>query len=213
MDRFWLTRLALVKAALEGNGFSAHIAEDGDAACRLVEDLILPAAAPASMSWGGSTTMVSLGLYDRLRTRQDVHIIDTFDKTASREEILERRRHALLVDLFITGSNAVTEDGSLVNLDMIGNRVAALAYGPRRVIVLAGRNKIVSGLSQAMERIKTIAAPANTMRLDKKTPCAITGRCQDCKSQDRICNVWTITEKSFPKGRIAVVLINQELGF
>ncbi|MEG6551510.1 lactate utilization protein [Desulfocurvibacter africanus] len=213
MDRFWFTRLALVKAALEGNGFIAHIAEDGDAACRLMEDLILPAAAPASMSWGGSTTVVSLGLYNRLKDRQDVQIIDTFDKTASREEILERRRHALLVDLFITGSNAVTEDGSLVNLDMIGNRVAALAYGPRQVVVLVGRNKIVSGLSQAMERIKTIAAPANTMRLDKKTPCAVTGRCQDCKSQDRICHVWTITEKSFPKGRITVVLINQELGF
>ncbi len=211
MDRFWLTRLARVKAALEDNGFSAHVAEDGDAARRLVEKLI-EETRPASISWGGSETVVSLGLYDPLKARRDVRIIDTFDKTAPREEILERRRQALLADLFITGSNAVTEDGWLVNLDMIGNRVAALVYGPRSVVVLAGRNKIVSGLEQARDRIKTVAAPANAMRLDKKTPCAATGRCQACKSQDRICNVWTITEKSYPKGRITVVMINRDMG-
>lgn len=114
--------------------------------------------------------------------------------------------------MFITGSNAVTEDGTLVNLDMTGSRVAALADGPRHVVVLVGRNKIVAGLPQAMERIKSIAAPANAMRLDKKTPCAATGCCQDGKSPERSCNAWTITERYFPKGRITVVLINQDSG-
>ncbi len=212
VDIYWRKRLVKVKEALEGNGFTVCLAEDGDAACRIVEQDILPAA-PASMSWGGSATVVGIGLYDRLKALPSIEIIDTYDKSASREEILERRRQALLVDLFVTGTNAVTEDGMLVNLDMIGNRVAALAYGPRRVIVLAGRNKIVAGLGEAMARIKEFAAPVNAIRLGRKTPCAATGRCQECKSPERICNVWAITEKSFPKGRITVVLINKDLGF
>jgi hypothetical protein len=117
------------------------------------------------------------------------------------------------VDLFVTGSNAITVDGTLVNLDMIGNRVGALTFGPRNVIVLAGRNKIVTDLDEAMYRIKNYVAPVNAMRLDKKTPCIKTSYCQDCKSPDRICNTWTITEKAFPPKRIKVVLVNEDLGF
>jgi hypothetical protein len=124
----------------------------------------------------------------------------------------ELRRQALLVDCFLTGTNAVTESGRLVNLDMIGNRVGAMHFGPRQVIVLAGRNKIVAGVDEAMRRIKTYAAPVNAMRLDKKTPCVKTSYCQDCNSPDRICNVWTITEKCFPDGRVKIVLIDRELG-
>jgi L-lactate utilization protein LutB len=127
-------------------------------------------------------------------------------------DMLERRRRALLVDLFITGTNAVTETGKLVNLDMIGNRVAGITFGPKHVIVIVGRNKIVPDIEDAMLRIKNFAAPANSMRLDKKTPCVKTSMCEECRSIDRICNNWTITEKSFPKGRIKVVLINEDLG-
>ena len=116
------------------------------------------------------------------------------------------------MDLFITGTNAVTETGELVNLDMYGNRVAGITFGPRHVVILVGRNKIVPDLEAAMVRIKEYAAPANTMRLDKKTPCVKTSICEECKSPDRICNTWTITQKSFPKGRIKVVLINEVLG-
>jgi len=114
--------------------------------------------------------------------------------------------------LLITGTNAVTETGMLVNLDMLGNRVAALTFGPKDVIVLVGRNKIVADLEEAMMRIKNYAAPANVQRLGMKTPCAKTSYCEECKSKDRICNTWTITEKSFPKGRVKVVLINEDLG-
>ena len=96
---------------------------------------------------------------------------------------------------------------------MYGNRVAGIAFGPKHVIIMVGRNKIVPDLEEAMFRIKNYAAPVNTMRLDKKTPCARTSCCEDCKSPDRICNTWTITEKSFPKGRIKIVLINEDLGF
>jgi hypothetical protein len=115
--------------------------------------------------------------------------------------------------MFFTGTNALLETGVLVNLDMVGNRVAALTFGPRRVVVLAGRNKIVPDLEAAERRIKEYAAPINAVRLAKRTPCVKTFRCHDCRSPDRICNTWTITEKSFPKARITVVLINQDLGF
>jgi hypothetical protein len=95
---------------------------------------------------------------------------------------------------------------------MIGNRIGGLTFGPKHVIILLGRNKIVADLDEAMYRIKNFVAPANAMRLDKKTPCVKTSYCEDCKSPDRICNTWTITEKSFPKGRVKVVLINEALG-
>jgi MinD superfamily P-loop ATPase len=100
----------------------------------------------------------------------------------------------------------------LVNLDMMGNRVGALTFGPKHVVIMVGRNKIVSDLDEAMWRIKNYVAPTNAMRLDKKTPGVKTSYCEDCKSPDRICNTWTITEKSYPKGRVKVVLINEDLG-
>ncbi len=140
-------------------------------------------------------------------------VLDTYDRNMSPEDALERRRQALLTDLFFTGTNAVTETGILVNLDMIGNRIGGLTFGPRHVVVLVGRNKIVPDLEDAMLRIKNYVAPVNAMRLEKKTPCSITGICEECTAPERICNTWTITEKSFPKGRIKVVLINEELGF
>ena len=96
---------------------------------------------------------------------------------------------------------------------MIGNRVSAIVFGPRNVVILVGRNKIVADLNDAMIRVKLYAAPVNAMRLDKKVPCVKTGECEDCKSPDRICNAWSIVEKSFPKGRIKVILINEDLGF
>jgi hypothetical protein len=157
-------------------------------------------------------TFIDTGLYRELKALPGLSVIDPFDKSLSSEQTLDARRRSLLVDLFITGTNAVTEDGMLVNLDMIGNRVAALTFGPTNVIVCVGRNKIVADLDAAFSRIKEYAAPANAMRLDKKTPCVKTGTCHDCSSPDRICNHWALTEKSFPKGRIKVILINRDMG-
>jgi len=213
VDNYWRLRLEEVKAALEGNNFEAHVVSDVDRARGLVLDDILPGTGARSVSWGGSMTLIATGLVDVLKGRPDLEVLDTFDGSLSREEMVELRRRALLVDLVITGTNAVTERGQLVNLDGIGNRVAAITFGPRHVIVLVGRNKVVSGLEEAMLRIKSYAAPVNAMRLDKKTPCVKTGSCEECESIDRICNSWAITEKSSPKGRIKVILINDDLGF
>jgi L-lactate utilization protein LutB len=213
IESYWKTRLTELKEILTENNFEVFVAENTDEAKSIVIEKIIPEIAPKSVSWGGSLTFVATGLYDVLKNDNDLNVLDTYDKTLSAEEGLERRRQSLLVDLFITGSNAVTETGQLVNLDMIGNRVGALTFGPKNVIILVGRNKIVPDLDEAMFRIKNYAAPVNTMRLDKKTPCAKTSFCADCKSPDRICNTWTITEKSFPKKRVKIILINKDLGF
>jgi hypothetical protein len=211
--QFWQLRLEAAKTALEQNNFEVHLAADRAAAATLVRETLVPQLAPTSVSWGGSKTFVESGLYDDLKARDDLTVLDTYDPRLTNDEKLARRRQSLLVDLFFTGTNAITANGHLVNLDMIGNRIAALTFGPRHAIVLAGRNKLVADLEDAWERIKSYAAPVNSMRLDMKTPCAATGYCQDCKSPQRICNTWTITEKSFPKGRVKIILINEDLGF
>lgn len=213
IDHFWKLRLEEVKGQLEKNNFDVYLAEDAAEAGKLVIDKLIPASGAKSISYGGSTTMKEAGLHDALMGLKGIELLRPDDPKLSLEEKLEIRRQGLLVDFYLSGTNAVTEDGWLVNLDMIGNRVGAITFGPKQVVILAGRNKIVADLEAAIYRIKDYAAPVNAMRLDCKTPCAKSGECQDCKSPGRICNSWTITEKSFPKGRIKVILINEELGF
>ncbi|MFH1994017.1 MAG: lactate utilization protein [Pseudomonadota bacterium] len=213
IENYWKIRLENLKKALENNNFEVFVADSTTEAKKIVLEQIVPKTNAKSVSWGGSITFVATGLYDALKDSGDMEVLDTYDKKLSPEESLERRRKSLLVDLYLTGTNAVTESGQLVNLDMIGNRIGAITFGPKHVVILVGRNKIVADLEDAMFRVKNYAAPVNTMRLDKKTPCAKTSYCEECKSPDRICNTWTITEKSFPKGRVKVVLINQDLGF
>lgn len=212
IENYWQLRFKDLKETLEDNNFEVFIANNGDEAKKIVLEEVLPKIGAKSVSWGGSMTFTNSGLYDALRDHPNLEVLDTYDKKASSEEVMERRRQALLVDLFITGTNAVTETGKLVNLDMIGNRVAGITFGPRNVVILVGRNKIVPDVEEAMLRIKEYTAPTNAMRLDKKTPCVKTSYCEECKSPDRICNHWTITEKSFPKGRIKVILVNEALG-
>jgi len=211
LENYWTIKLNEVKENLEANNFEVFLANNVQEAREVVLQKILPATSPVSVSWGGSRTFKQTGLYDELK-KMELKVIDTYVPGLSKDEAMELRRKSLFVDLYVTGTNAITENGALVNLDMIGNRVGAITFGPKFVLVLAGRNKIVSDFEAAVTRIKEYAAPANAMRLDKKTPCTKTSSCHDCQSPERICNVWTITEKSFPKGRIKIVLINEDLG-
>lgn len=213
IENYWKIRLENLKKSLEENNFEVFLANNSSEVKAIVQKEILPKTGAKSVSWGGSLTFTKTGLYHDIKNNLEMEVIDVYDKNLSDEEKNKLRRKALLVDLFITGTNAVTETGSLVNLDMYGNRVAGITFGPKHVIILVGRNKIVPDLEEAMFRIKNYAAPVNTMRLDKKTPCARTSCCEDCKSPDRICNTWAITEKSFPRGRIKIVLINEDIGF
>ena len=212
VENYWQKRLNEVKKALEDNNFEVFVADNAADASKIVQEEILPKTGAKTVSWGGSMTFIATGLYNVIKDNPNMEILDTFNKSLSGEEKIDLRRQSLLVDLFITGTNAITELGQLVNLDMIGNRIGGITFGPKHVVILVGRNKIVSDLEDAMYRIKNYVAPINSMRLDMKTPCVKTSHCEECKSPDRICNTWTITEKSFPKGRVKVVLINEDLG-
>lgn len=212
LDAFYQLRLEAVAKKLQRNGFAVHLAESVDQAKSIILDTLIPMLAPASIAFGGSTSIVDTGIYAAIKAQAAATIIDTLDRSIAPSDLYERRRQALLCDLVLMGTNAVTEAGHLVNLDMLGNRVAALHFGPRNVIVLAGRNKLVPDVAAAQTRIKYVAAPANALRLVMPTPCTSKGKCEQCSSPQRICNVWTITERCYPEGRIHVVLTNADLG-
>ena len=213
IDNYWNLKLEAVKENLEKNRFKVFIAQDAATAKDIAIKDIIPKLDIKTVSWGGSMSFVATGLFHELKDNPDLEVINTFNQKLTPEQMLELRRQSLMVDLFVTGTNAVTQDGHLVNLDMVGNRVAAIMWGPKNVLLIIGRNKICEDLEEAMLRIKNYAAVVNTMNLDKKTPCVKTGICHDCDSPDRICNYWTITEKSFIKERIKIILVNEDLGF
>jgi len=213
IEFYWAKRIEKCREAFEENNFEVFIVNSNDEVKKLILDEIFPKLKFKSVSWGDSISMLSTGIIQEVENLPPVRLIKTFEDGVPREEIIERRRQALLVDVFFTGSNAITECGQLVNLDMIGNRVAGITFGPKNVIIVVGRNKIVDGVEEAMERIKNYAAPLNAIRHPGwKTPCVKTSYCMDCKGPDRICNTWTITEKSYPKGRIKLIIVNEDLG-
>ena len=206
------TSLEQCRAALLANGFDVFVAKDPARGRQIFFDEILPNVQADLVSWADSMTMEATGVLDELLANPAIEMIKTFDPEAGRGEIIERRRQALLSDLFLTGSNAVTACGKLVNLDMIGNRTAAISFGPKKVVLFVGQNKLVADLAGAMARIKNHAAPLNARRHNMATPCAKTGRCHDCSSPARICNTWSIIDKCFPVGRIKIVLIEGDFG-
>ncbi len=213
IQSYWKKKCETCAEALKKNRFQVYLTETLEEAEQLVIDKIVPGLDVHTVSWGDSLTVLSTGILDYFRNKDGLEVIEIDGEGMSFDLQIERRRKALLTDLFFTGANAVTEDGLLVNLDMIGNRVGAITFGPKHVVLLIGRNKITRDLDAAMERTKYYAAPVNAARFGLSTPCVSTAECSDCSSKDRICNVWTITEKAFPAGRIKVVLINQDLGF
>lgn len=213
VENYWEARLGGLKDELEANHFEAYLAADATEAKKIVHEEIVPKTAAKRISWGGSKTATDTGLIQVLKEDPSLEFLDPFEKEIPLEDSLERRRQAFLADLFITGTNALTETGLLVNLDRTGNRVAAITFGPKFVVILVGRNKIVSDLDKAFLRVKDYAAPLVAARVKAKTPCVKTSFCEDCNSPERVCSAWGIVEKSYPKGRIKVVLINQDMGF
>lgn len=163
------------------------------------------------VSWGGSMTMEALGIIDRVK-KGGWRVIDR-STAQSQEEKVEITRSALLCDTYLTGANAISEDGEIVNVDGIGNRVAAMTFGPKSVIVACGINKVVKTAQDALSRARNTAAPVNAQRFDIRTPCKTTGTCADCKSTDSICSYIVRTRLCKPAGRIKVVLIGEALGF
>ncbi len=213
LESVWELRLAETAAALTKRGYEVSIAADAKTAGELVLRKILPESKAHSVAFGGSMTVMGTGLYDALKKTKGLEVFDTNDMSNGPAAMIEMRRKALNCDFYLCSVNALTRTGVAILLDGIGNRGASVQFGPLKVVLLVGRNKICDDVESGIERIRTIAAPANTIRLGKKTPCTKTGYCMDCSSPDRICSAWTILERSAPKGRIHVVLINEEIGF
>lgn len=165
----------------------------------------------SGVSWGGSRTLDEIGMRDALRLGN----YQVINREAARGSEEERKMYGEICcsDFFLMSTNAITLDGELVNIDGRANRVAFLCFGPENVLILTGMNKIVSDVESGVKRVRNIAAPPNTVRLNKNTPCAVTGKCGDCLSPDCICSQIVITRRSGTPGRIKVILIGEELGF
>lgn len=192
----------------EKRGFAAYYCADKNEALSKAVSLI---DSNDVVAWGGSMTISEIGLLDAVREK--FKVIDR-DKAANAEEKFELMRQGLLSDTFLMSSNAVTEDGQLVNIDGTGNRCAALIYGPRQVIVIAGVNKIVKTVEDAVSRARNIAAPVNAHRFEGlNTPCQMTGTCCNCLSDKSICNQFVVTRRCNPKGRIKVIIVGENLGY
>ncbi|ABR31062.1 membrane protein [Thermosipho melanesiensis] len=184
-----------------------YIARNKDSALKIVLGLI---PENSSVATGGSLTLTEIGLLEKLRTGNYI-FYDRYS-AKSTEEKYELERKAFFADYYICSANAITEKGEIALLDGNGNRVAAVIFGPKNVILVTSINKIVKDLEQARERIRYIS-PMNTKRLNLNTPCVQTGYCVDCASHQRICNYYTIIESGFRHpGRIKVVLVLEELG-
>lgn len=200
--------LAQTKKALEEHYFQAFIVKDGKAACELASSMIQD---HEKVSDGGSMTLTQIGLSQRLKTREITYLSHN-DPTLSKAENEKEAHDAFCADTFICSCNAVTMDGSLINVDGRGNRVAAMIYGPKQVIVVVGSNKIVKDEEEAKNRIKQFAAPTNCVRLQRKTPCTSIGVCQDCNSLERICNFYVKIDRDL-YDRIKVILIEETYGY
>ncbi|MCU6760936.1 Uncharacterised ACR%2C YkgG family COG1556 [uncultured Roseburia sp.] len=163
-------------------------------------------------SSGGSMTLNQIGLMDALRADPDIKFIDR-ETGKNPEEMLDLQRHAFFSDYFFMSTNAITMDGELINIDGSGNRVSALIYGPKNVIIIAGMNKVTPDVHSAVKRVRGTASSPNCIRLNKKTPCSVTGICGNCLGDDSICSQTVITRRSGIVGRIKVILVGEELGY
>lgn len=196
-------------AALEKNNFAATYVKTKEEA---IEKILAMIPANATVGVGGSWTINELGLSHTLEKKGHT-VYDHNRPGLSPDEALKLRRQELTCGVFLTGTNAVTLDGKLVNVDGSANRVAAMMFGPEQVIVIVGVNKIVRDVEEAERRIQTYAAPMNNKRLNRPNPCTTTGICMDCQGPTRICNVTTILRKRPSLTKIHIFIVGEDLGF
>lgn len=201
--------LERVVRKLNQNQFSAEYFSSRKS---LIDAVLKSVPSGSTVGLGGSVTVRELGIGEYLKER-GCTVYDHWQEGLSEEERSTIRKKQLSCQVFISGANAITENGEIVNMDGIGNRVASMIYGPERVIIIAGYNKIVKNLKNAIERIRTISAPMNAKRLNLPLPCAETGYCTDCESEKRICRILTVLERKPSHTDIRVFLIREEIGF
>lgn len=200
---------AQTAAALRKNHFEAVYFKACNEAISHILSLLPP---KSSVGIGGSVTIQELELIPLLENSNH-EILNHNDPHISAEEALEIRRRQLICDVFLTSANAITRDGKIVNTDGVGNRTAAMIFGPKTIIIIAGVNKIVEDEDAAYKRIQSIAAPLNNKRLNRPNPCVKTGKCINCQTPTRICNVTTVLHKKPSLSKTHVVIIGRELGY
>jgi hypothetical protein len=209
--RRWLDRKTAERCAhnLKRNGFDARLAATPEAGCREVLGMISDLE---TFGIGGSETIREIGLVEELHGMgKTIH--DHWQQALSPEEIQAVRLEQGRCDCFLCSANAISVQGEIVNVDGIGNRVAAMTYGPRKVVIVAGVNKIAPDLDQALQRVRLVAGPMRAKSLGMDTPCAESGVCADCRSPQRICRITTILHRRPMLTDIAVVLIGTPLGY
>ncbi len=206
---------------LERNNMAAYYCNTGEEARQKVLSLINPGD---TVTHGGSETLKEIGVISAVKSG-DYNYLDRSKEGLTREQVEEIYRKSYFADVYLTSSNAITENGELYNVDGNSNRVSAILYGPKSVIVVCGYNKIVKDLDEAVKRVKTIAAPQNTVRLNIDTYCAKNGRCvsldkkelplmcDGCRSQGRICCNYAVSAQQRHKDRIKVIIVGEELGY
>lgn len=206
-SKFYEERALKAVEALKKNGFDAFYVPTAQDAVKKVLEIV---PENATVGFGGSVTTREMNLPQIMRERGH-KVFDHY--VGNNEEKAAALKGQLTCDVFMASSNALTLDGELVNIDGNGNRVAAMIFGPGHVVLIVGANKITDNLQQAMDRAKYIASPLNAIRLNRKTPCAATGQCMDCSSEERICSVTTIIEKKPKSTPFTVIIVGEELGY
>jgi len=192
--------------SLRKNGFDALFLPDRESVrSRLLQEC----EKAASIGFGGSMSIAEMGIHEAL-SGKGKRLLDHGRVPAG--EKAAARLAQLTCDLFLSGANAITLNGCLVNLDMNGNRTNAMTFGPKKIVVVAGANKVVADVAEGIKRIKTVAAPRNAKRLQLATPCAVTGLCEDCASPQRICRVYSIIERKPPNSDITVIVCGEPMG-
>ena len=208
MKKYYEKRGQILVKNLKSRHFDAFYCPDKASALAKALELIPEGA---SVGWGGALSAQQIGLIDAVKSGSFAAI--DRDAATTPEERTQALKRCLTADVFLCGANALSLDGQMVNIDGTGNRVAAIAYGPDTILVIAGMNKVCDTLDDAVTRARTVAAPMNKQRFPFKTPCEVTGACADCKSEESICNQILITRNCRPAGRIKFVLVGEELGF
>lgn len=193
---------------LNKRNMEGYFFEDSASCVKAVLDMM---ADGSVISWGGSESVKECGLMDAIQNGKYTLIDRMTAKTP--EENREIYARTVMADYYLMSTNAITMDGELVNIDGNGNRVACLIHGPKNIIMVVGMNKLVSNVEDGYRRVRDIASPANTKRLNRNTPCFHTGRCGDCFSPECICSQIVVTRRSGQPGRIKVFFVAEELGY
>lgn len=193
---------------LQQRGMEGYYADTKEEALELVKEMM---KTPGVVAWGGSASLKEAGVFDYLQESNHT-LIDRY-KAENLEEEKQVKAATVNADYYLMSSNAITQDGILVNIDGYGNRVASLCYGPETVVIVAGMNKVEPDLDAAVKRVRNIASPPNAIRLKKDTPCAKLGRCGNCLTDDCLCCQVVVTRNSREKNRIKVILVGDDLGF